>query len=57
LVDDSDVNDVAAEKVQIEVVKNVMGNEDIDPSACCMCFQSWHDDVGCVSYKCAQKLH
>jgi len=63
LVDNSDVSDVAVEEVQTEVVKNVMGNEDIDPNVCCMRFQLWHDDVlegggaEWVSCKCGRWMH
>jgi len=54
---------VAAEEVQTEVIKDVMGNEDIDLNVCCMCFQSWHDDVlkgggaEWVSCKCGRWMH
>jgi len=46
--------------VQTEVVKNAMGNEDIDLNVCCMCFQWWHDEGGgaeWVSRKCGRWMH
>ena len=64
-VDDSDISDIAAEELLTEITqqKNVMDNEDIDPNICCMCFQSWHDDVlegggaEWIFFKCGRWLH
>ena len=61
--DDSDVSDVTADEPQTEVTRLKNANEDIDSNICCMCFQSWHDDVlegggtECVSCNCGRWMH